>query len=143
LARRLGLSSAEFRNDYTRSVGGAHLSLRETEELDCVFYDHASGCQVYEDRPKQCRTWPFWGRVVRSPGSWAMDAETCPGMNYGPLHDADTVCRFSENDGTTLGSPDDGTAAASAHAEASAASATLKPSVAEDHADGSAQLHEE
>jgi len=108
LARRLGLSEAEFRKGYTRSVGADHLSLQETEEFDCVFYDRSKGCQVYEDRPKQCRTWPFWDRVVRTPATWETEAETCPGMNDGPLVDADTIRRLSDDDGTLLSFFSDG-----------------------------------
>jgi len=102
LARRLGISESEFRKGYTRSVGAAELSLQEKPNLDCVFYDSDAGCQVYEDRPKQCRTWPFWRRVVRSEATWETEAATCPGMDMGPLHDADYIRRLSEDDGSSL-----------------------------------------
>ena len=102
LARRLGISQAEFRKGYTRSVGAEELSLQEKPNLDCVFYDNDVGCQVYEDRPKQCRTWPFWRRVVRSAETWETEAATCPGMNMGRLHDVDSIRRMSEDDGSAL-----------------------------------------
>jgi len=102
LARRLGISEAEFRKGYTRSVGAHELSLREKPNLDCVFYGDNVGCQVYEDRPKQCHTWPFWRRVVRSEATWETEAATCPGMNMGRLFDVDSICRMSEDDGSVL-----------------------------------------
>jgi Fe-S-cluster containining protein len=126
LARRLGVSEADFRKGYTRSVGACHLSLQETGELDCVFYDRSEGCRVYEARPKQCRTWPFWGRVVRTPATWEKQAESCPGMNDGPLVDAETIRRFSEDDGTSLDSPDAGSGEGEA---AAAVSPAAKPDV--------------
>ncbi|WP_304543061.1 YkgJ family cysteine cluster protein [Sulfurimonas microaerophilic] len=31
------------------------------DSYECVFYDKESnGCQIYEARPTQCRTFPFW-----------------------------------------------------------------------------------
>lgn len=102
LARRLGISDTEFREGYTRSVGAEELSLQEKPNLDCIFYDNDVGCRVYEDRPKQCRTWPFWRRVVRSEETWEREAATCPGMNMGRLHDVDSIRRMSEDDGSAL-----------------------------------------
>jgi len=31
------------------------------DSFECVFYDRESnGCKIYQCRPKQCRTFPFW-----------------------------------------------------------------------------------
>ncbi len=105
LAARLGFADHEFRAAFTRTLRGGDLSLRETRERDCVFYDPGAGCRVYEDRPRQCRTWPFWRSVVHSPERWAEEAERCPGIDHGPLHDADTVASRSARDGTSGRSP--------------------------------------
>ncbi len=101
LARRVGLRDHEFRAAYTRPLRGGELSLRETRERDCIFYDAGVGCRVYEDRPRQCRTWPFWRAVVHSPQRWAEEASQCPGMDRGPLHDAARIERTSASDGTS------------------------------------------
>jgi len=102
LARRLDVRDAEFRAIYTRRLRGGELSLRELANRDCVFYDReARGCRVYEDRPRQCRSWPFWATVLHSPERWGEEAEDCPGMNRGPLHDAETITRSSSRDGTS------------------------------------------
>lgn len=84
LARRLGLSEGEFRRTYTRRVDGYGTSLVETDDYDCVFLDAERGlCTVYEDRPRQCRTYPFWDQVLASPATWEIEAEHCPGINEG------------------------------------------------------------
>ena len=102
LARRLELGDAEFRAMYTRPQRGGDVSLRELRNRDCVFYDPAApGCRIYEDRPRQCRRWPFWGGVVDSAERWDEEARSCPGMNRGPLHDADTISRRVVADGTS------------------------------------------
>ena len=102
LARRLAMSESEFREGYTRSVGAEEPSLQEKPNLDCIFYDSDAGCQVYEDRPKQCRTWPFWRRVVRSEATWETEAASCPGMDMGQFRDVDSIRRLSEDDGSIL-----------------------------------------
>lgn len=92
LAARLGVSVEEFEKQYTVRFGsGRSLKEYRTEfGLDCIFLDREripgkAVCGVYEDRPAQCRTWPFWPSVVKSEGTWKSAARTCPGINTGKL----------------------------------------------------------
>jgi len=101
LAQRLDLPEAEFRRDYTRTVRGGAISLVEKKNTDCIFFDKERGCTVYEDRPRQCRTWPFWRYNVYSPGHWKREAKRCPGMNSGQLYTADLIKKMSEDDGSS------------------------------------------
>jgi Fe-S-cluster containining protein len=101
LAARLELDAAVFRARFTRTVwrdGVARFSLIE-KAGDCVFWRAGEGCAVYDQRPRQCRTWPFWRRVVASPGDWAKAAADCPGMNRGEFHDAAAIATITADDG--------------------------------------------
>ena len=106
LAESLDLGLEEFRQIHTRSLRKGDVSLREKSNGECTFYRSGAGegsvrgCSVYADRPRQCRTWPFWSAVVHSPERWAEESEACPGMNRGALHSTATVLFSSENDGT-------------------------------------------
>jgi Fe-S-cluster containining protein len=100
LAKHLGMGEANFRQTYTREVGEYELSLKEKSNHDCIFFQQGHGCTVYEHRPRQCRTWPFWRHVVSSPERWAEESEHCPGMNQGPLHSTEEIERISAEDGT-------------------------------------------
>ena len=107
LAEHLELAIDEFREIYTRPLRKGDVSLREKRNGECVFYrsDGAvegttMGCSVYRDRPRQCRTWPFWKGVVHSAERWAEEAGDCPGMNRGTLHSVSDILERSENDGT-------------------------------------------
>src|SRR5258708_6488705 len=58
LAALRGEPLDEFTGLYTKEAHRGR-TLREKGNGDCVFYDKATGCTVYEARPRQCRTWPF------------------------------------------------------------------------------------
>lgn len=102
LAHRLGMDEGAFRQRYTIRVyrnGSELTSLREQQGGDCVFYRRGTGCSVYEDRPRQCRTWPFWRRVTMSPESWAVEAVNCPGMNRGKAYSCRQIQEILADDG--------------------------------------------
>ena len=102
LADRMGLEPLAFRRRYTRVVhrkGQKHRSLVEQANHDCIFWRQGVGCSVYEQRPLQCRTWPFWRSNLRSAEDWSEAAEECPGMNQGDRHDAATISATAAADG--------------------------------------------
>ena len=96
LAAHLGRTVEDVRRRYVRGVDG-RLSLKERKNLegkhDCIFLtdlppdpqtgERRRGCGIYEARPLQCRTWPFWDGVVGSKASWAHAKVVCPGMDVG------------------------------------------------------------
>src|SRR5438128_986169 len=69
LAEFLQTPLAEVVALYTRATHRGR-SLREKVNGDCVFYDKALGCTIYEVRPAQCRTWPFWESNLETPKDW-------------------------------------------------------------------------
>ena len=100
LARRTGLPPDEFRAIYTRRLRGGDVSLRERSDGTCVLYGGERGCTVHLDRPRQCRTWPFWRSVLHPPARWAEEARDCPGIGRGPLHSAREIALSLADDGT-------------------------------------------
>lgn len=90
LAARLGLEVGVFLERYTRMTGRGR-SLTEVATAfghDCVFLDRTrvpgkAVCGVYEDRPEQCRTWPYWKSNVSSRHAWERARRICPGMGRG------------------------------------------------------------
>lgn len=79
LAAHLGLGVHELKRRFIRRLEGRY-SLKETSDYDCIFLQPGRGCSVYEARPGQCRTYPFWGRVMASRVTWNIEAESCPGI---------------------------------------------------------------
>ncbi len=92
LAALVGIDDIEtFRDKYVRKVG-IRESLREYADGACVFFDtEARKCTVYEARPRQCRTWPFWDSNVRDEEAWARTCEVCPGSGKGKLYTIEQI----------------------------------------------------
>lgn len=63
LSKGLGLEREEFIKEYLLKVGYRYTIKEEplNDGFKCVFYDTTKQmCSVYEQRPTQCRTFPFW-----------------------------------------------------------------------------------
>jgi uncharacterized protein len=83
MAAVVGLPVEEFQRRHVRTVRGRK-SLIEYANGDCVFFDGKSRkCGVYDARPQQCRTWPFWKSNLATPTAWQQIADRCPGCNRG------------------------------------------------------------
>lgn len=83
MAAFLQISEKEFKIKYTRQRDN-RISLTEKKnafgEYDCIFLKEKK-CQIYQTRPKQCRTYPWWKEHLTSPESWELAAQECEGIN--------------------------------------------------------------
>jgi Fe-S-cluster containining protein len=63
IANLLKVDLETFRLDYCRKIEGRY-SLKEIKQSDetynCLFLDKKNQCEIYEYRPEQCKTFPFW-----------------------------------------------------------------------------------
>ena len=98
LATRLGLSDSDLRSGYTRRSGRG-IVLAQKRNQDCIFFDGSSGCEVYADRPRQCRTYPFWRGIVHSRDDWDDESRCCPGIGRGDLHPPSEIAQTAATDG--------------------------------------------
>ena len=85
-AKHFKISTAAFTKkycEYRESEQAWHL-IEDPKNTDCMFLK-TKKCTVYDARPTQCRTWPFWPEVM-NPKSWKSEvASFCPGVGKGPL----------------------------------------------------------
>jgi Fe-S-cluster containining protein len=88
IAGALAIDGPEALRRYCRQVDiglAVRVSLKEKANLDCIFWQNG-GCSIYEARPLQCRSFPFWSSCLSSPAEWEHQAAQCPGMGQGTLH---------------------------------------------------------
>lgn len=82
MALLLGLEWEVFATNYLKKTanGFSLKEVRYNESYDCIFYDRASnGCSIYDARPKQCRTFPFWDYFKHHKEELLAE---CPGISY-------------------------------------------------------------
>lgn len=95
LARLRGMRTATFTRRFCER-SGARWQLKSAKAA-CVFLDRGM-CSVYEARPRQCRTWPFWTENMNRV-TWKTEVEAfCPGIGKGKLHPASAIEKLLAED---------------------------------------------
>ena len=74
------IDAASFSKQYVRQIQG-RFALQErviNGEYFCCFFDLIDcRCTIYQSRPKQCRTFPFWNQFKKDPFRLLLE---CPGV---------------------------------------------------------------
>jgi uncharacterized protein len=87
LAATLKLATGKFTRQYCEKVDDQWRL--KGNHPDCVFLEDKR-CAVYEGRPTQCRTWPFWPENMTAKG-WSAVAAYCPGVGKGAVISVDHI----------------------------------------------------
>eukprot|EP01038_Epipyxis_sp_PR26KG_P011266 gene11266-15115_t len=85
MAHHLKLSHEEFEGRYVEVVMGGWVKLKSQivkkdqngtiKNERCIFLDEdGKKCTVYDVRPIQCKTYPYWPRLLSSPQEWLEEA---------------------------------------------------------------------
>lgn len=83
-ARHLDLSVKEFTSKYMDMHERQYVFKNDGD--NCIFYGE-NGCTIYEARPTQCRTYPFWKANLKSKYRWKITEEECEGIGQGKHYD--------------------------------------------------------
>lgn len=82
LAKAVKMSPAQFEEEYVRLEFRNNKTLIESPDDHCILWNpETKGCRCYEDRPLQCRSWPFWSTNCFTPDHWEKAVKRCPGCN--------------------------------------------------------------
>jgi len=80
MAELMNMDLDSFANEYVKAAYG-RLSLQERlrdGEYHCCLFDHFNySCLVYNARPEQCRTFPFWDAYMEN---YQVLLKICPGI---------------------------------------------------------------
>ena len=88
LARHLHLSVADFTQRCLYPFKDSY-SIREHDDGRCLFFEE--GCTIYDLRPGQCRTYPFWFSNLRSESTWRTIEKDCPGIGRGRRYSREEI----------------------------------------------------
>lgn len=84
IALFLNLSFESFTKQYIRKVSYKFSLLEKpyNDGLACIFFDTLSKqCSIYDHRPKQCRSYPFWEAHQKlNDSDLALLKQECPGI---------------------------------------------------------------
>ena len=68
------ISTYLFKKMYKYSI----VEKQNGDSYECIFYDKSSnGCRIYEARPNQCKTFPFWDYYKTRVNELKLE---CPGV---------------------------------------------------------------
>lgn len=91
IAKLLNISIELFKIKYTRMRNNRYALIEKKSQNNACIFLEGKKCQIYQARPKQCRTFPWWDENLKSEESWKQAATACEGINDGapvvPLSD--------------------------------------------------------
>jgi Fe-S-cluster containining protein len=100
IADFLKISMGQLRREYLKRLGLRTTIIEQGSTKDCIFLRETNGrkrCMIYQVRPSQCRTWPFWPENLSSSNAWNKTAQKCPGINRGKLYSFEQIQKIKEN----------------------------------------------
>lgn len=80
ISAHLNISEKEFQKRYLRRIGDRYSLLEDAKSYDCVFLEN-NRCKIYQHRPAQCSTYPWWPYQIESKEAWDNAAQWCEGIN--------------------------------------------------------------
>lgn len=99
IQRYLKISRETFFDTYTEVLPWRGRGIQLRPDGACPFLFEGK-CQIYQQRPAQCKTYPFWPEVVNTRNDWLSEAYRCEGINQGeiiPLEKIEQQLRRSLN----------------------------------------------
>jgi Fe-S-cluster containining protein len=81
MAQHLHMDESEFAMRYLRQRDQRYALVEmKARNYDCVFLKDGK-CRIYECRPRQCQTFPWWKENLSSPEQWQRTAQMCEGIS--------------------------------------------------------------
>lgn len=102
LAEHFSLSSEEFAANYTYKVDDKISLIDRPGTSACIFLKE-NQCSVYEARPTQCRTFPWWIHHLQTRQDWEEAGKRCEGIEHPdaplvpPLHIQEQCLTYLDN----------------------------------------------
>lgn len=79
ISRGLKITNETFKKKYLSKNGKLKPHLKAKKNGSCIFLK-SQRCSIYEFRPKQCRTYPFWSENFKSKRTLNSLRKKCVGI---------------------------------------------------------------
>lgn len=91
ILEKTDFTMSDLQTSYLSTVDG-YTVLRDKGTGSCIFWDETiKGCKIYEARPTQCRTFPFWKTLLYNEKKWKEGTADCPGVGSGKLYSEEEI----------------------------------------------------
>jgi uncharacterized protein len=94
MAAHFGITVEECKAKHLKRFWGGVYELNYPETKPCVFLGE-TGCLIYDARPAQCRTFPFWPDNLKSEEAWLHVVESCEGVGRGRCYTAEEIAAIA------------------------------------------------
>jgi Fe-S-cluster containining protein len=82
ISKKLNLPLKKFLEKYT-FIAENKISLKEIKKKEndywCIFLEKNKKCKIYDVRPHQCKSYPYWKNVVDDKNYLEFVLQDCPG----------------------------------------------------------------
>ena len=91
---RLNMTPEWFAERFLDRVEGRRAIIIPHDSACPFLLDDA--CTIQDDKPSQCRTYPFWPEIIQVEGAWEAEAAECPGIGRGKVYTRSEIERLLE-----------------------------------------------
>ncbi len=89
MSHALRIESYSFKQQFCRPDTN-QWQLKAHDDGACIFLKD-NRCILYDSRPLQCRTFPFWPENLKSHYRWKQLKQLCPGIDKGRIVDVQEI----------------------------------------------------
>lgn len=89
-SEKIGISEKEFLKKYVRNAYGRY-ALIDNNLGACIFMNEDGTCKYYNERPSQCKTFPWWPEIIENKEEWESNPYNCPGIGIGRLYTEEEI----------------------------------------------------
>ncbi|MBP7652342.1 YkgJ family cysteine cluster protein [Candidatus Dependentiae bacterium] len=79
----LGIPLKDFKKKYTKkeNLKTTLIEIKKNEsDYRCIFLTEKNKCLIYDCRPHQCKTYPYWKKIIQDDSYLDYVKNDCPGI---------------------------------------------------------------
>jgi len=85
ISQHLDMSPGTFTEKFLVELDNLEQGIRINQQGRCVFLQKNNRCAIYQVRPRQCQTYPYWPEIMATQSGWDNESYRCEGINTGDV----------------------------------------------------------